>query len=360
MKTINVTFQEAENKKYSIIIGNGLIEKISTVFDFAGYSKALIVTDDNIKPLLLEKLSKALKIDSVSFILPPGENEKNIESVQKIWAEMKNAGCDRKSVVINLGGGVIGDMGGFAASTYMRGIDFINIPTTLLSQVDASIGGKTGIDFAGIKNMIGTFNQPRLVIIDVQTLKTLPDREFISGFAEIIKHGLILDKDYIELVTSKKPRDFSSDGLIGIIDGSCRIKKEIVENDPTEINLRKLLNFGHTIGHAIESLSLETSEPLLHGEAISIGMIAEAKISELNGLVSHEELELIKHELQNAGLPTSISGIKTTDVMGKMALDKKNDNGKINFTLLKSIGNAIYDQNVSKDLITQSLEYITK
>lgn len=352
-------------KDYNIIIGNNTLEKITEYIVLDKYSKIFVITDENVAPLFLEKLSKQLPEGTKSLIVPSGEKTKTIETVQKIWEAMREAGLDRKSLVINLGGGVIGDMGGFAASTYMRGLHFLQIPTTLLAQIDSSIGGKTGIDFAGIKNLIGTFDQPTAVIIDTQTLETLPNREFFSGFAEMIKHGLIADKNYFETVTSKKPKRFSKEELVELIARSCEIKQELVEHDETETGQRKLLNLGHTIGHAIESLSLETDNQLLHGEAVSLGMVAEAKIAQLQNLISENDVETLKHALENASLPTSLRDHEVAKqshetIIHKMKSDKKNERGKINFTLLAGIGKAVYDQNVSHEIITQAITYVSK
>ncbi len=357
MKTIQITIP-AEKKNYPIHIDQNLIEKINDLVSLQKYSKNFVITDSIIEPLFLNKLLTCLPNDTAYLVLPPGEKEKTIASVQKIWTAMHDAGVDRKSLIINLGGGVITDMGGFAAATYMRGLDFINIPTTLLSQVDASVGGKTGFDFAGIKNLIGTFDQPKAVIIDVKTLKTLPKREFISGFGEIIKHGLIADKNYLTKVTSKKPTEFSQEELVDIITRSCEIKKEIVENDTDENGSRKLVNFGHTIGHAVEALSLETEKPLLHGEAISIGMVAATEISKRCGLVTDDEVNLLKNILQNADLPIKISGITKDAILKKMQSDKKIVGGKIYFTLLKKIGEAVFDQVVSDGIIQDAIDLV--
>jgi 3-dehydroquinate synthase len=240
----------------------------------------------------------------------------------------------------------------------MRGIDFINIPTTLDAQIDASIGGKTGINFAEIKNLIGTFNQPKAVIIDIQTLNTLPKRVFISSFAEIIKHGLIADKNYFEIVTSKHPNDFSKQEIMEIIIRSCEIKKEIVQNDETEQGQRKLVNFGHTIGHAVEAVSLETAQPLLHGEAISIGMVAEATLSKFLGYLTEKEIHVIKEALQKIGLPVKIKDLDKKAIFEKMRSDKKNEKGKIAFTLLEKFGKGIFNQYVEEELIEKALEEI--
>lgn len=364
MKQLQLTINKNQ-QTYSIIVGQNIFANIKEVINLQKYSKIFVITDEHIAPHFLNKLLENLPNEKAHLVLPPGEKAKNIETVQKIWNAMKDAGLDRKSLVINLGGGVIGDMGGFTASTYMRGIDFLQIPTTLLSQIDASVGGKTGIDFAGVKNLIGTFNQPVGVIIDVETLQTLPKRELISGFGEMIKHGLIADIDYFEKVTGKHPEDFSQEELVDLITRSCEIKKAIVEQDETESGKRKLLNFGHTIGHAIESLSLETDQSLLHGEAVSIGMVAEAKISQLQNLISEEDLEKIKKTLHATGLPTSLQDHEVAKqshetILQKMQSDKKNERGQINFTLLSSIGKAIINQNVSDDIITEAIAFINK
>ena len=360
MKQIILKHLNNKQRDCTIFIGSNIMEKIGSICDLSNYSKIFIITDKNVEPLFLKTIVSALPIKTNSIVLSSGEKEKHINSVQKIWTAMHDVQYDRKSLVINLGGGVISDMGGFAASTFMRGLDFLNIPTTLLAQVDASIGGKTGIDFFGIKNLIGTFSQPVTVIIDMQTLSTLPKREFISGFAEIIKYGLIKDKKYFDKVTSKHPLKFTSDEIIDIVAESCQIKVDIVQNDETENNTRKILNFGHTVGHAIESLSLETSSPLLHGEAISIGMLAEAKISHYMNLLSTSDVELVRQVLTNAELPVSITGIETEDVLKKMKSDKKNEKGIVHFTLLHGIGTALYNQNVSASVMIEVIENITK
>ncbi len=359
MKQITITILNRQSQ-YGIFVDKGLIEKLSAVVDLSQYSKIAVITDENIKSLFLDRLLLVLPKDSVSIILASGEKSKNIKSIEIIWKTLLENRFDRKSLVINLGGGVITDMGGFAAGTYMRGIDFLNIPTTLLSMVDASVGGKTGIDFGNIKNLIGTFIQPMSVIIDVNFLDSLPEREFLSGFSEIIKHGLIKDKDYFEKVTAKSLKGFDKEELVDLIYRSIEIKKEIIVSDENEMGLRKLLNFGHTIGHAFEALSLETLNPLLHGEAISIGMVAEAKLSVLESLLTQEEFEKIETAIIDAGLPTGVSGFEIENLIEKMKSDKKNEFTKINFTLLKNIGVGVYDRNVSDENLKKTLSYVAK
>lgn len=359
MKTITIK-DNLNETNCTIFIGNGLLGQIEKIQSLLEFSNVFIVTDKNIEPILLKKLTSQFSIATFHIALDPGEKAKNIESIEKIWKAMHEAHCDRKTLVINLGGGVTMDMGGFAASTYMRGVSFLNIPTTLLAQVDASIGGKTGIDFDGIKNLIGTFSVPIAVIIDPQTLRTLHEREFVSGFGEILKHGLITDKKHFQEATTKKPFEFTQKELLDIIIKSCEIKADIARRDKMENDVRKILNFGHTVGHAVEVLSLETGHPLLHGEAISIGMVLEAKISQLSGFLSESEFQQIHLALSHAGLPTVLSDTDIKEVLEKIKSDKKNIGNLVNFTLLQGIGKAIFNQNVSQKIITEALQNVAK
>jgi 3-dehydroquinate synthase len=310
----------------------------------------------------LMPIKKSFKQKTSEIIIKPGEKEKNIETVKKIWRKMFDFGFDRKSLLINLGGGVICDMGGFAASTLMRGIEFINIPTTLLAQVDASVGGKTGIDFKEIKNAIGIFKNPSAVIIDVLTLETLPKRELIAAFAEIIKHSIIDSRDHFNLVTAKRPEEFTQKELQEIIEKSVQLKQKIVNKDSKEKGLRKVLNFGHTIGHAVESLSWKTDKPLLHGEAVAIGMVAESNLAclcqpthNLGGCV----VEPIKKALANAGLPTIINNLSIKDILRVMSFDKKNINKKILFSLPEKIGKVRFNIEAPENLIIKAIKFIT-
>lgn len=353
MQQIDIT--TTDGKASRIFIGTHAFEQAGELCNVHEYSKVFVLTDDTVGALLLEKILKVLPEATEYLSIPPGEKAKNISTVQDIWKTLHRAGCDRKSLVINLGGGVVCDMGGFAASTYMRGMEFVNVPTTLLAQIDASVGGKTGIDFDGVKNLIGTFDQPQAVIIDPMTLQTLPTRAFIAGFGEIIKHGLINDRAYLQQVTEKSPSQFTPDELGDIIAGSCRIKAEIVRRDEKEGGLRKILNFGHTVGHAIEALSLETDEPLLHGEAIAIGMVVEAALSERKGLLSTDDVAQVEQYIKNASLPVIVPSFPLDRLIQLMGSDKKNQAGSIRFTLLKTLGEAVYDQEVAPDVVREVL-----
>jgi len=346
-----------------IIIGKKLLEKINTLFDFSRFSKIAVLTDENIPKSFIDKIEKSFNKKLIKIIISAGEKEKNIETVKKIWEKMFDEGLDRRSLLINLGGGVVCDMGGFAAGTFMRGIDFLNIPTTLLSQVDAGIGGKTGIDFIDIKNGIGIFKEPIGTVIDVETLKTLPKREFISAFGEIIKHGVISGREYFDFVTSKKPKEFDQNELIKIIKGSVNIKSNIVKKDPKEEGLRKVLNFSHTIGHAIESLSWRTGKPLLHGEAVAVGMIVESHLAFLCHPILTSEVRIslagqIKEVVVKAGLPVKIENIKSEDILKKILSDKKNFSGKINWSLPKRIGRVNVNVKVPNELVVKAIKSI--
>ncbi len=335
----------------NIIIGKNLLTKINKLFDLKRFSKIAVLTDENIPKSLVDMIQKSINKKLIKIIIFAGEKEKNIETVKKIWKQMFDGGLDRRSLLINLGGGVVCDMGGFAASTFMRGIDFLNVPTTLLAQVDAGIGGKTGIDFIDIKNGIGIFKDPIGTIIDVETLKTLPKRELTAAFGEIIKHGVISGREYFNLVTSKKTEEFDQDELIEIIKRSIEIKSDIVKKDPKEDGLRKVLNFGHTIGHAIESLSWKTNNPLLHGEAVAIGMVAEARLS-------GKDLLIIEESLKKIGLPVKVKNIKSEDIMNMILTDKKNSAGKINWSLPKKIGKVEINIEVSEEKVIKAIKSI--
>ena len=347
-----------------INIGNNLLVKIEKIINLEQFSKIIILTDLNVAKHWLTIVKKSIKRQTSEIIINPGESEKNIETVKKIWKKMFEFDLDRKSLLINLGGGVVCDAGGFAAATFMRGIDFLNIPTTLLAQVDASVGGKTGIDFQEIKNAIGVFKKPLTIIIDVATLKTLPRRELVSAFAEIIKHSIIDSRDHFDLVTAKKPEEFNQKELMKIIEMSVRLKRKITLKDFKETTgLRRTLNFGHTIGHAVESLSWKTDKPLLHGEAVAVGMIAESKLASSNrpgctALLSEKDFLLIEKAITNAGLPTRIENLSVKDILRVMAFDKKNIGKTILWSLPRKIGKVGVNIKVPNDSVVKAIESI--
>ena len=313
-----------------------------------------MIVDANTNEHCLPIFDDKVDFEYETIKIEAGEIYKDIETCQFIWHKMMSFQFSRSGLVINLGGGVIGDMGGFCASTFKRGVDFIQMPTTLLSQVDASIGGKLGIDFQQVKNSIGVFNNPKAVYANFDFLKTLPAREVRSGFAEIIKHSLIRDIEQWKAII--EVQDLTAIDWSTYLIPSLKIKKEIVEIDPFEKGLRKALNFGHTIGHAIESHFLETEKPLLHGEAIAIGMICESYLSKKVGL-SEEALKEIESFLfriyGKINLPTKAFSV----MLGIMRQDKKNIGDQINFTLLETTGHGVVNQTATTNEIIEAMHY---
>lgn len=325
-------------------------------FEQLNYSKIAVLVDENTQQYCYPILKNLLPQPHVLIQIQSGEKHKNLETCTHIWQQMTDNQFDRKSLLLNLGGGVIGDMGGFCASTYKRGIDFIQIPTTLLSQVDASVGGKLGIDFQGFKNHIGVFRNPKKVLIDTQFLKTLPERELRSGFAEVIKHCLIADKDYWTKITA---HDLHGQNWAEITQHSVQVKSNVVTQDPTEKGLRKILNFGHTIGHAIETSYMESDEVerLLHGEAIAIGMICEAFISVKKGFITQEIAEEIQHYILKTYGQVAVREDFMETIIQNTLQDKKNEGSTINASLLKNIGDCGFDIPIDAQEIQESIYY---
>ncbi len=322
---------------YQIVVGD-FWASFADFLTKKNYSKIIVLVDENTEGSCFERFRSHFPTDIAAIIrVPSGEINKTIDTCQHIWRELFTAQADRNSVLLCVGGGVIGDMGGFAASTFKRGIDFIQMPTTLLSQVDSSIGGKLGIDFQEVKNSIGVFANPKAVFISSDFLTTLSPREVRSGFGEIIKHALIADAK--QWKTLSKIKDLTTVDWTKIIVPSLKIKQHIVKIDPFEKGLRKALNFGHTIGHAVESMALATKNPLTHGEAIAIGMICEAYLSKiLRGLSDAELNEICSFILKIYG-KYAIEQFDFQQLIALMRQDKKNDSAsKINFSLLPKIG----------------------
>src|SRR6056297_438895 len=319
------------------------------------YSKIFLLVDENTKehclPIFIKILEKP--IDSVLEI-KSGEENKHIYTCLQLWENLSSLDGDRKSLLLNLGGGVLTDMGGFVASTFKRGIDFINIPTTLLSMVDASIGGKTGVDLGSLKNQVGVINQPEMVLIFPEFLNTLDSRQTMSGYAEMLKHGLIQDETYWDDLIKKNNFTDAS-----CIQRSIAIKNEVVLQDPTEQGLRKILNFGHTLGHAIESYCLENRDrrTLLHGEAIAIGMILEGYLShELRGL-SKLAVDEIKKGFLKHFEKVDFTEDDIANILRLLKYDKKNSHGNVNFVLLQAIGDAVTDIKVPEELFPKAFAY---
>ncbi|MCX8524873.1 3-dehydroquinate synthase [Chryseobacterium formosus] len=324
------------------------------------FSKVFILVDENTHeyclPLLLGNLETDLAFEILE--IEAGEEMKNIQTANQLWEILTEMQADRKALIINLGGGVITDMGGFVASTYKRGIQFINIPTTLLSMCDASIGGKTGIDLMHYKNMVGTFSFPEQIYVYPRFLDTLPAKEVKSGFAEMLKHGLIADKKHWEDLIQLQHLD--PVGIEPFIPQSMEIKQEVVNADFHEKNVRKTLNFGHTIGHAIESLCLQSENPILHGEAVALGMICESHLSYLEGLISKEDSDLIIENIQIYFSFIDLGDFKDEDIFSLLLNDKKNSDAKINFSLLSGIGSCVFDHQCSTENIQKSINFYKK
>ena len=323
------------------------------------YSGWVILADERTAhhclPLLEPHLAEQ---KSVTIVVPAGERHKHLDTCRYIWEEMFRGGVGRRWCCLNLGGGVIGDMGGFAASTFKRGMDFIQIPTTLLSQVDASVGGKLGIDFYEIKNSIGLFADPQAVWVDSRFLQTLPPRELRSGYAEVLKHALIADRsEWQKLRSVEEPTTLDWEAVIG---HSVAIKRDIVLEDPYEKGARKALNFGHTVGHAVESVRLNTEDRLLHGEAIAMGMICEAWLSHRAGLLSADELTDIATVLQRVYGHSIVPEDCFPTLLDLMRQDKKNEAEEINFTFLRSIGRAVVNETATPGEILESLRYYNR
>lgn len=351
--------QSINANDYSIHFSQNSYTLLNKFIEDNNYSSIFILVDENTNeyclPYFLPYLATTKAIEIIEIEV--GEEQKSIESCVEIWKILTELGGDRKSVLINLGGGVITDLGGFVASTFKRGIDFINIPTSLLAMVDASVGGKNGVDLGNLKNQIGVINVPKMVIIDTEYLTDLPQNEMRSGLAEMLKHGLIYDKSYWEKFINLSTVDIEE--LDALIHRSVVIKNEIVSQDLTENGIRKSLNFGHTLGHAIESYFLENESKttLLHGEAIAVGMILESYISFRKNLISEAELSLIKITLLHYFDKVDFERNDLSPILDLLIHDKKNEYGKVQFCLLNSIGNTIYNQEADNELIIESFDF---
>ena len=350
--------QTIQANNYPVHFNEKGYEALNSHLKATKYSNLFIITDSNTNEYCLHKFLPYLETDLTIEIIEfeAGEINKNIDTCIEIWKVLTELGADRKSLVINLGGGVVTDLGGFVASTFKRGVDFINIPTTLLSMVDASVGGKTGVDLGNLKNQIGVINVPTMVLIDTQYLETVPQNELRSGLAEMLKHGLIFDKNYWEQFLDISTIDFSDLDLL--IHRSVVIKNEIVMQDPTEKNIRKALNFGHTLGHAIESYFLENENKttLLHGEAIAVGMILESFISWQKKLITEIEDRQIKLAINAIYEAVQIDENDLQPIMDLLIHDKKNEFGTIQFALIDGIGSIKINQLVENELILSAFE----
>lgn len=325
-----------------------------------GERRLCIVTDSHVEPLYAGQVKSALDAEGIrteQFVFPAGEENKNLDTVRSLYTFLIERHFGRKDCLIALGGGVVGDLTGFAAATYLRGIDFIQIPTTLLAQVDSSIGGKTGVDFDGYKNMVGAFHMPRLVYMNLNTLSSLEARQFYSGFAEAMKSALIADARYYEWLVANMYEicDREPGVMAELVRRSCEIKRKIVENDPEEKGERALLNLGHTIGHAIEKAK---DFSLTHGECVALGCVAAAFISWKKEMLPMEEYYEIRDMFVPFNLPISVDELEPEQILDLTKSDKKVDNGRIRFVLLKKIGKAVLDLSVTDEQILEAIDEI--
>ena len=351
------------NKKpcYNIVLEQSFTTLDEEINKLEGsVSKICIVTDNTVGSIYSSTVNDILKNcckEVYIFSFKAGEEQKNLNTVNDIYRFLIENKFERKDMLVALGGGVVGDITGFVAATYLRGINFIQIPTTLLAQVDSSIGGKTGVDFDEYKNMIGAFKMPKLVYINTNTLNTLDDRQFFNGFAEAMKHGLIKDAMYYEWMISNLYEicEREPEVIEELIYRSCKIKKAVVEKDPTEQGERALLNFGHTIGHAIEK---HQNFSLLHGECVALGCVAAAYISWKRELISSDEYYEVRDMFVPFNLPISIENIDAEEILNITKSDKKMEHGKIKFILLKKIGKAIIDNTITEEEIKAGIEEI--
>jgi len=354
MQTLQVDLGE---RSYPILIGEQLIDRGELLACHIRGKQVAIVTNDTVAPLYLERLSRSLTGFHVTpIVLPDGEAHKNWQTLQLIFDALLKARHDRNTTIIALGGGVIGDMAGFAAASYQRGVDFIQVPTTLLSQVDSSVGGKTGINHPLGKNMIGAFYQPQAVLIDTSTLATLPSRELSAGLAEVIKYGLICDEPFLSWLEGNvdKLRSLNREALTEAIQRSCDAKAKVVGADEREAGIRATLNLGHTFGHAIETH--QGYGAWLHGEAVSAGTVMALEMSNRLGWISTAERDRAVHLLSRAGLPVvPPADMSAEDFLKHMAVDKKVLNGQLRLVLLKRLGEAVVTSDFPKEVLEATL-----
>ncbi|HBD10961.1 MAG TPA: 3-dehydroquinate synthase [Porticoccaceae bacterium] len=347
-------------RSYPIIIGRGLLSDNATFAPYLGEGGVLVVTNDTVAPLYLSRVVATIGAqDCQQLVLPDGEEYKTLDTLNRVFDSLLEARRTRDVTLVALGGGVIGDLTGFAAACYQRGVDFIQVPTTLLAQVDSSVGGKTAVNHRLGKNMIGAFHQPKAVFIDTDTLASLPDRQFVAGIAEVIKYGLIADTAFFEWLEANIQALLARDHecLVHAIETSCRLKAKVVSDDERESGIRAILNLGHTFGHAIETH--QGYKSWLHGEAIAAGMVLAARVSAAVGWLSAGDVERITALITAAGLPVAPPGdIGIEDFLELMAVDKKARGGRIHLVLLKEIGNPVvtadYDQAALRAVLSST------
>jgi 3-dehydroquinate synthase len=343
---------------YDVLIGAGLLTLVGLFLKEKGYAdKAVVITDPNVKSRYGEVLEQSLTKNGfkvTTLVVPAGEDQKSLDNAVRLYEQLTDAYAERSTPIVALGGGVIGDLTGFVAATYLRGVPFVQLPTTLLAQVDSSVGGKVAVDHERLKNKIGAFHQPRLVIADTDTLKTLPKAELANGLAEAIKTAAVRGKEFFVYLEQnvEKLRALDISALEEAVYQCVSIKAEIVEKDERDAGLRNILNFGHTIGHAIESVS---HFGVRHGEAVAVGMVVAARISNRMGLLSYSEVDRLITLVEKAGLPARMPDLDTSAILKAMRHDKKVESGQVRFVLLKEIGDVIVSDEVSPVLVAEVL-----
>lgn len=346
------------SRGYPVYIGSGLLAQTGSYLRERGFSGRLVViTDTAVNKLYGTVLGRALEADGfqVSTLeVPPGEEQKSLESAGRLYRELTAVNAERTTPVLALGGGVVGDLAGFVAATYQRGVPLVQLPTTLLAQVDSSVGGKVAVDHGQLKNMIGAFYQPAMVIADTGTLQSLPDEELKNGLAEVIKSAAIRDSAFFSFLEEnmKKINSFDADALEEIVYRSVSIKAEVVAEDELDMGLRNILNYGHTIGHAVESAA---DFKIKHGQAVAIGMVAAAGIATRLGMLNEGEAKRLQELLRRAGLPIEVPNLEVEKVMQSMQHDKKVRAGKVKFVLLESLGRAAVVDDVNPSIVKEVL-----
>ena len=349
---------DLKERSYDIVIGSKVLGRIGLRLKEFRPSRVAIISNKTVFPLYRDVILRSLREYNIApeiILLPDGEEYKDLLWTYYVHGELLKARFDRRSLLIALGGGVVGDITGFIASTYMRGIRFVQVPTTLLAQVDSSVGGKTGVNHPLGKNMIGTFYQPSLVLVDVDTLRTLPKREFYAGMAEVIKYGVIRDRSFFDYIKDNRDDILAlGDSIIHVIKRSCEIKADVVSKDEKEAGLRAILNYGHTIGHAIETVT--GYRKFLHGEAVAIGMCAAARLAVKKGLFNGRDAGLVRELVGMYDLPADVpSQLDVRDMISAMEVDKKAEAGRLKFVLPEAIGKVRIEDDVDRDMIREAL-----
>ncbi len=345
-------------RSWPVMVGAGIIGKLAERFDCSGYTAIVLIADRNVARRYGEYVKQALEASGKEvtvIVLPAGERTKSLRVAERVYKELLENGIDRRALFCVLGGGVIGDLGGYLAATYLRGVDYLQLPTTLLAQVDSSIGGKVGVNFGGKKNLVGAFYQPRAIICDVALLRSLSRREKRNGLTEVIKYGLAMDAGLLDLLEARGEGDFSDEELAGIVLRCGRLKAGVIERDETERSgPRAILNFGHTVGHALEAVTGLCR--LTHGEAVAVGMVAAARLSQRLGMLPPDGVARVERVLQKYGLPTACPGVSTAELIDAIRYDKKTTGGETGWVLLEDLGQGVVGQTVETGLVREVLE----